>query len=81
MQKYFWKPATGLKADVERHRREEARLVALVEGLEAEPELTEFQDRYLKTLCSILCHMQQSKADVVSKIGTKKAMYRNVYGT
>lgn len=80
MQKYFWKPAAGLKADVERHLLEEARLIALVEGLEAEPELTVFQDRYLRTLSSVLYNLQQSKAEAASRIGAKKAMYRSLYG-
>lgn len=55
-----------LKADISRHRKQEAELVAKIEQLEAEGDT-----RFLSTYRNFLCQLRQSKAEVVSKIGRK----------
>ena len=67
---YFYGNSQGLNADVERHRAEEKYLVDKIAELEAAPK-DKFTETYLRTYRHSLCQLQQSKADVVSKIGRK----------
>jgi hypothetical protein len=71
MLKYFWQDAKGLKADVERHRAKEAELDARIAELEARPE-DPMAVAALRVYRRFRAQLQQSKADVVSKIGKKK---------
>lgn len=67
--KYFWEKAKGLNADIERHRAKEQELEAKIAELEGKDD--EASNMYLRTYRNFLCQLQQSKADVVSKIGKK----------
>lgn len=68
--KFFWKDASGNKADVERHRAKEkvyTDKIAELEGSQDPIDLAAL--RVYKRLLNLL---QTSKADVVNKIGRKK---------
>ena len=67
--KFFWKDATGLKADVNRHRAEEASLNAKIAELEAIKEPSIMDTTALRIYRGFLAQLQQSKAEVVSRIG------------
>ena len=68
--KWFWQDAKGLKADVERHRAEEAKLDARIAELEARPD-DPMAVAALRTYRRFRAQLLQSKAEVVSKIGKK----------
>lgn len=68
---YFYKPASGLRADVTRHRRKELDLRASIADLEAIETRTEMEDSVLRAYQHILTHLLDSKAEVVNKIGRK----------
>lgn len=70
--KWFWQESTGLKADVERHRAKEAELDALIAEIEANPEPTDLDLTALRTYRHLRAQLQQSKAEVVNKIGKSK---------
>lgn len=67
--KFFWKPATGLNADIERHREQEQELMKKIAELENKDD--QMSIRALSVYRSFLLQLQTSKADVVSKIGKK----------
>jgi hypothetical protein len=69
--KFFWTKAKGLNADIERHREKE-------KEKELEARIAELEDKEdpmsiasLRVYRNFLCQLQQSKADVVTKIGKK----------
>lgn len=67
--KFFWDKAKGLNADIERHREKEKELearIAELEGLDDKMSIAS-----LRVYRNFLCQLQQSKADVVTKIGKK----------
>jgi len=68
--KFFWKDAKGVKADVERHRVEEASLDAKIAELEGKDDPMSI--RALQAYRNFRAQLLQSKAEVVSKIGRKK---------
>lgn len=68
---YFYKPASGLRADITRHRRKEMDLRESIAELEAIETRTEMEDSVLRAYRHILNHLLGSKAEVVSKIGRK----------
>jgi hypothetical protein len=72
--KFFYKDASGNKADVERHRKQEQELEEKITKLEAVPlkERDQMTDRLLRTYRHFLYQLHVSKAEVVSKIGKKK---------
>lgn len=70
--KYFWQNATGLKADVERHRAKERELDAKIAELETLAEPSEMDLAVLRTYRSIRSRLLESKAEVVDKIGKQK---------
>lgn len=70
--KWFWQDAKGLKADVERHRAEEAKLDARIAELEAIKEPNPMEIASLRAYRRFRAQLLQSKADVVSKIGKRK---------
>jgi len=65
--KFFWGDAKGLKADVERHRAEEAELDARIAELEGKED--PMSVAALRTYRGFRAQLLQSKAGVVSKIG------------
>ena len=70
MLKYFWQDVKGLKADVERHRAKEKELQDRIQELEAKDDPMSIAA--LRVYRRFLNQLQQSKADVVSKIGKRK---------
>lgn len=70
MAKYFWTKASGVKADVDRHRAQENELLQKIADLEGKDDRMSIAA--LRAYRNILNILQQSKADVVSKIGRKK---------
>lgn len=69
---YFWGKASGLNADIERHRAHEQALQARIAELEAQTELTELDQRVLNTWRHFLCQLQDSRAEVVNQLGRKR---------
>lgn len=71
MQKsYFWK-TVGLKADIERHRKEELKLQEKITELESIEVPNESQTIHLIFYRNFMCLLLQSKAEVVNKLGRK----------
>ena len=69
--KWFWKDASGLNADIERHMKEEKKLMDKIAELEAIEQPSEMDIRSLRVYRNFLYRLQDSKAEVVSKIGKK----------
>ena len=72
MAKFFWTKASGLNADIDRHRKQEAELAARIADLETQDQSDPMVEAALRTLRHFMCQLQQSKADVVDKIGRAK---------
>jgi phytoene/squalene synthetase len=70
MTRFFWQDAKGLKADVERHRAKEKELQDRIQELEGKEDPMSIAS--LRVYRRFLGQLQQSKADVVSKIGKRK---------
>ena len=68
--KFFWDNAKGLKADVDRHRAKEAEYDAKIAELEGKDDPMSIAA--LRVYRRFRAQLQQSKADVVSKMGKKK---------
>lgn len=68
--KFFWDDAKGLKADIERHRAEEAELDAKIAELEGKEDPMSIT--LLRVYRNFRAQLLQSKAEVVTKIGKKK---------
>jgi hypothetical protein len=68
--KYFWNKASGLNADVERHRAKEQELMNRIAELEGKQDPMSIAS--LRVYRRFLNQLQTSKSDVVSKIGKKK---------
>ena len=68
--KFFWKDASGLKSDVERHRVKEKEYMDMIAELEGKED--DMSIAALQVYRRHLMLLQQSKADVVNKIGRKK---------
>lgn len=66
---YFHNKASGLKQDIERHRKEEKKLEEKIQTLESKDDLTEFDCRVLKAYKHFLYLLLLSKAEAASKIG------------
>lgn len=66
---YFWSKPTGLNADIERHRAKEKELLEKIEELEKEVLTNPEMETYLRVYRNILLQLQDSKAEVVTKIG------------
>lgn len=71
-KKFFWKDATGLKADIERHRAQESEIRAKIEDLEKQDQSDAMVASCLLTYRNFLYHLELSKAEVTNKIGKKK---------
>lgn len=65
--KYFWKDASGVNADVERHRQKESELREKIAELEQKDD--EMSVAALRDYRNFLDKLLQSKAEAVSKIG------------
>ena len=70
MTRFFWQEAKGLKADVERHRAKEKEIQDRINELEGKEDPMSIAS--LRVHRRFLAQLQQSKADVVSKIGKRK---------
>jgi len=70
MMSYFWQKTKGLKADIERHRAKEQELLTKIDELEKpEHQGDPMSIAAIRTYRRFLYMLQQSKADVVSKLG------------
>jgi hypothetical protein len=69
MKKFFWKDAKGLKADILRHREAAASLVKKISELESIEAPDKMDIAALGVYRQFLCQLQQSKAEVLSKLG------------
>ncbi len=70
--KYFHTPAKAVNADINRHRVEELELRAKIAQLESIETPSDFESCALRVYRSFLNQLLQSKAEVVSKLGTQK---------
>jgi phytoene/squalene synthetase len=68
--KFFWNNTSGLNADIERHRAEEKELLVKIADLEQKQDPMSIAA--LRVYRRFLAQLQQSKADVVNKLGRKK---------
>ncbi len=68
--KFFWDKANGLKADIERHRAKEAEMDARIAELETKDDPMSIAA--LRVYRRFRAQLQQSKAEIVSKIGKQK---------
>ncbi len=71
MAKFFWDKAAGLNADIDRHRLKEKELADRIAELEKLDQSDPMVEVVLRTFRHIMNQLQQSKADVVTKIGRK----------
>lgn len=72
---YFWTPKPiGLKADIERHREEEKRLLNLIDKMRDAYEGTDNENalKRLRFYLRALDALRVSKAQVLDKLGRKK---------
>jgi len=67
MKQYFANNTTGLNADINRHRSEEARLTNIIDDLKDKEDEMSIACR--KAYIEILGVLQKNKAELVSKIG------------
>jgi len=67
---YFWNKVSGLNADIQRHREEEQRLIEIILNLKSK-ELTEMNKARIRSYRNILLVLQQSKAELLTKLGRK----------
>jgi hypothetical protein len=68
--KFFWNDAKGLKADVERHRAKEKEYMDTIAKLEGSEDPMDVAR--LRVYRRFLRQLQDSKVDVVNKIGKRK---------
>ena len=68
--KWFWKEATGLKADIERHREEERKIQSKIDELEGKDD--DLSKRSLMAYRRFLVQIQTAKDEVTQKIGKGK---------
>ena len=71
--KFFWKEATGVKADIERHAKEEQHILDQIAELDKQDPTDPFVQRSLNTYFYFLDQVRRSKAHVTDKIGRGKA--------
>ena len=68
---YFWKNASGLKSDIERHRAEEKRFREKIEQLESVENPSDMDISCLRVYRKFLGILLQSKANITQNIGRK----------
>ena len=71
MTRWFWKPAAGVNADIERHRAKLADLDSKIAELEARPD-DAMAVAALRTYRRFRAQLLQSHAQVVDQLGRKK---------
>jgi phage-related minor tail protein len=67
MKRFFAKNATGLNADIDRHRSEEARLNTIIADLEDKED--DMSVACKKTFIELRDALRQNKAELVNKLG------------
>lgn len=70
--KYFWKDAPGIKADIERHNKEEQHILSQIAELDQHDPTDPFVQRSLNTYFHFLEQIRRSRAYVTDKIGRGK---------
>jgi len=65
---YFFKPASGLNADIERHRQKEQELLYKIKSIDTSDAMGMACYRAYNQMLS---HLEESKARLVSKLGRK----------
>lgn len=68
--KFFWRTARGLKQDIARHQAKEAELIAKIEALKGQDDPMSIAT--VRAYRRFLNQLQQSKAEVVARIGKDK---------
>jgi hypothetical protein len=71
-RKWFHTDAKGVNADINRHRAKELKLKAKIDELESIETPNDFESRALLVYRGFLNQLLSSKAEVVSKLGTRK---------
>lgn len=71
-RKWFHTDATGINADIDRHRDEELKLKAKIDELESVETPNDFESRALRVYREFLNKLLYSKAEAVSKLGKRK---------
>ena len=66
---FFWSKTKGLNADIDRHRAKEKEFQEKIAELEKEVLTNPEMETYLQAYRGFLIKLQDSKAEVVSKIG------------
>ena len=68
--KWFYKDTTGLKADIERHREEERKILSKIDELKGKDD--EMSKRSLMAYRRFLVQIQTAKDEITQKIGKGK---------
>ncbi len=71
MNKFFHNEATGLNADIKRHKKIQRELKEKIACLESKDILTKVDKVILETYKKFLCQLMNSYDQVASKIGKK----------
>lgn len=69
-RKFFWSTASGLNADIERHRKKRQELQEKIRELELMTD--DMSVSSLRVYRHFLCQLEQSLADTVDKLGRCK---------
>lgn len=69
---YFWGKATGVNADLKRHKAEEKELEDKISSLESKEVMTKHEEGLLRTYRRFLYLLHLSMVNVVDKIGRRK---------
>lgn len=70
--KYFRNKATGINADIERHREKRKDFIKQIEEIENKEIKSEMDIQLLKMYKDFLYKVEQSLAEVLTKLGRKK---------
>lgn len=70
--KYFQNNATGLNADIERHRNKREELIKRIEEIENKEIKSEMDLACLRVYQDFRCSVEQSLAEVLNKLGRRK---------
>lgn len=65
--KWFYKDTTGLKADIERHREEERKILSKIDELKGKDD--DLSKRSLMAYRRFLVQIQTAKDEITQKIG------------
>ncbi len=72
MSKYFSIETKGVNADLHRHRKKHQEFIQRISEIESIENKTEMDQAMLLCYKGILLSLEQSKADLASKIGKNK---------